>query len=134
MDQLNTGLPPITLSADDFERLNRLANAALDTLPRTAEFLAREVERANVVDSSAMLQGVVRMGSQVEFRDDTTGQARRVTLVYPDEADMDAGRISVLTPIGAALVGLSAGQSIEWQTPSGGWRSLTVLGVSGPAA
>jgi regulator of nucleoside diphosphate kinase len=54
---------------------------------------------------------------------------RRATLVYPDEADLDAGRISVMTPIGAALIGLSVSQSIEWQTLSGGWRSLTVLAV-----
>jgi regulator of nucleoside diphosphate kinase len=73
------------------------------------------------------------MGSQVEFRDDTTGQVRSVTLVYPHEADLAAGKISVLTPIGAALIGLSASQSIEWQAPSGGWRSLTVLKVDGAA-
>jgi regulator of nucleoside diphosphate kinase len=73
------------------------------------------------------------MGSEVEFRDDTTGKVRRVTLAYPDAADIDAGRISVLTPIGAALIGLSVGQSIEWQTPAGGWRSLTVLGVAAVA-
>jgi regulator of nucleoside diphosphate kinase len=55
-----------------------------------------------------------------------------VTLVYPHEADLDAGRISVLTPVGAALIGLSVGQSIEWQSPTGGWRSLTVLRVHDP--
>lgn len=52
-------------------------------------------------------------------------------LVYPDEADVLEVKISVLTPIGAALIGLSVGQSIEWQTPAGGWRSLTVLQVGG---
>ena len=76
-----------------------------------------------------MLPGVVTMGAQVDFWDDTTGQERRVTLVYPDEADLAAGRLSVLSPVGAALIGLSVGQSIEWETPSRGWRSLTVLRV-----
>jgi regulator of nucleoside diphosphate kinase len=132
MDSLQTPLPPITLNAADFERLQRLAHAAADRFPRTADFPAREIARAKVVDDAP--PGVVTMGSEVEFRDDATGKVRRVTLAYPDAADIDAGRISVLTPIGAALIGLSAGQSIEWQTPAGGWRSLTVLGVAAPPA
>jgi len=122
-------LPPITLSGIDCERLDRLANAAAATFPRTAEFLAREVARATIVPTGFMLHGVVTMGSEVEFKDETTNQTRVVTLVYPDEADLTAGRLSVLSPVGAALIGLSVGQSIEWQTPGGGWRSLTVLGV-----
>ena len=100
MSYLREDLPPITMKAGDFERLDRLANAAASTWPRAADFLARELGRANVVDSTNALPGLVTMGSRVEFRDDTTGQVRRVTLVYPDEADLDAGRISVLTPIG----------------------------------
>jgi regulator of nucleoside diphosphate kinase len=127
-------LPPITLSTPDFERLERLAAAAADKFPRTADFLAREIARAEIVPSGRALPGLVTMGSTVEFRDDTSQQARTVTLVYPDEADVTAGRISVLTPIGVALIGLSVGQSIEWQTPAGGWRSLTVLRVEPAAA
>jgi regulator of nucleoside diphosphate kinase len=123
-------LPPITLSGIDVDRLSRLAELAADRAPATADFLAREVARATVVPSGFPLAGVVAMGSEVEFRDDVTGQVRTVTLVYPDEADISVRRISVLTPIGAALIGLSAGQSIEWQMPSGGWRSLSVLRVS----
>jgi regulator of nucleoside diphosphate kinase len=69
------------------------------------------------------------MHSKVEYRDDVTGQTRRITLVYPDEENPDAERVSVLTHIGAALVGLSEGQSIEWQSPKGGWRGLTVRRV-----
>lgn len=74
------------------------------------------------------------MGADVTFRDDVTGKTRRVTLVYPHEADIDANKISVLTPIGAALIGLSVSQSIEWQTQTGHWRSLTVLDVHQPGA
>lgn len=127
-------LPPITLNSVDAERLLRLADIARRRFPAAAEFLSREVERANVVSPPQMLPGVVAMGSEVEFRDDTTGQVRRVTLVYPHEADVSAGRISVLTPIGAALIGLSVSQSIEWETLLGERRSLTVLSVgTGPA-
>jgi regulator of nucleoside diphosphate kinase len=122
-------LPPITISGIDFERLSRLAELAADKAPATADFLAREVARATIAPSGFPLRGIVAMGSEVEFRDDVTGQVRTVTLVYPDEADIAAGKVSVLTPIGAALIGLSAGQSIAGQTPAGGWRSLSVLRV-----
>jgi len=62
-----------------------------------------------------------------------TAQVRKATLVYPEDAGKGAHTISVLTPVGAALIGLSVSQSIEFQTPSGGWRSLTVLGVKNKA-
>ena len=129
MSYLKAELPPITLNTVDAERLLHLADVARRRLPSTAAFLTREVERANVVSPSRMLSGVAAMGSVVEFRDDATGQVRRVTLAYPHEADLAVGRISVLTPIGAALIGLSVSQSIEWETPYGEKRSLTVLRV-----
>jgi regulator of nucleoside diphosphate kinase len=126
---LQPELPPIVITRGDSEKLARIANAASEKFPRTADFLAREIERAQVIDDVENRPGLVKMGSRVTFRDDTTNQERTVTLVYPPEADVTEGRISVLTPVGAALIGLSVGQSIEWQTPSGGWRSLTVLKV-----
>jgi regulator of nucleoside diphosphate kinase len=131
MTQLQTELPPIVLTVPDSERLDRLVSAAAAAFPRTADFLAREIARACIVEPADRPAGVVGMGSKVEFRDDTTTSVRVLTLVYPDEADLEAGRISVLSPIGAALIGLAAGQSIEWQTPAGGWRSLTALKVDG---
>ena len=127
-------LPPITLTGFDFDRLDRLATAAAERFPRTAGFLAREIARANIVPSGFTLRGLVTMGSVVEYRDDVTDRVRTVTLVYPDQADMAAGKVSVLSPVGAALVGLSVGQSIEFQTPADGWRSLTVLRVGGAEA
>jgi len=123
------GLPPITLTPEDCGRLSRLADDGLASFPQAAEFLAREVDRAYLAPLDHPLTGLVRMGSHVEFRDDVTGQVRKVTLVYPEEADISEGKISVLTPVGAALIGLSVGQSIEWRTPGGGLRSLTVLSV-----
>jgi regulator of nucleoside diphosphate kinase len=131
MTYMREPLPPITLCTGDFERLDRLVEAAADRFPRTADFLAREIARADIVPSADVPLGVVGMGGTVTYRDDTTGQTRTVTLVYPDEADLAAGKISVLSPVGAALIGLSVGQAIEWQTPAGAWRSLTVLQVGG---
>ena len=121
MSMTRKELPPITISGLDVA-------ASVMSSP-AGDFLAREIARASVVPSGFLLPGVVTMGSRVDFRDETTGQARTVTLVYPEDADFAAGKLSVLSPVGAALIGLSVSQSIEWQTPSGGWRSLTVLRV-----
>jgi regulator of nucleoside diphosphate kinase len=96
------------------------------------EFLLEEVERARIVEPESVPTTVVTMGALVEFRDEHTGAERSVTLVYPGEQDIELGRISVLTPVGAALIGLSEGQSIEWRTPAGEERSLTVLSVVQP--
>ncbi len=125
----NMDLPPIAITRRDSERLARLASAAADKFPSTSEFLAREVDRAHLIEDFQSLPGLVSMGSIVEFRDDVTGQVRKVKLVYPEEASPDHATVSVLTPVGAALIGLSVSQSIEFRTPSGGWRSLTVLSV-----
>lgn len=133
MSYLYAELPPVAMSLSDTERLSKLAAAAADRFPATAEFLAREIERAEIVPDHQLSRHVVRMGSRVRFRDDVTMQEREVTLVYPDTADVAEGKISVLTPIGAALVGISVSQSIEFRTPAGGRRSLTVLEVRQPA-
>ena len=121
--------PLILITTDDVNCLTLLANASMTRFPRVADFLAREIDRANVVPGQVDLRGVVRMGSRVTYRDETTGRVREVTLVYPHEADIDQNRISVLTPIGAALIGLSIGQSIKFETPKLEMRSLTVLDV-----
>jgi len=122
-------LPPIMVTTTDFDRLRGLAESGMKRTPQAAEFLAREIDRARIVEPGQIGHDTVTMGARVTFRDDVTGQSRTVTLVYPEDAEIAAGKISVLTPIGAALIGLSVGQSIEWQSPSGGWRSLTVLQV-----
>ncbi|ABE38089.1 nucleoside diphosphate kinase regulator [Rhodopseudomonas pseudopalustris] len=124
---LQSELPPITLRMCDVERLRNIAEAASDKYPQTADFLAREIERAEILPDSQLLPGLIMMGSEVTFRDDISGQERCVTLVYPEAADVEANKISIITPIGAALIGLSAGQTIEFQTPGGRWRSLTVI-------
>ncbi|MGE0724783.1 MAG: nucleoside diphosphate kinase regulator [Alphaproteobacteria bacterium] len=126
---MNQTLPPITLTRPDHDKLAALAVAYQDHAPMVAEYLEREVGRAKVVAPDRIGPDVVTMGATVHFRDQATGQARTVTLVYPGGEDIAAGRISVITPIGAALVGLAEGQSIVWRTRTGEARELTVLSV-----
>jgi regulator of nucleoside diphosphate kinase len=123
--------PHIVLTARDYEQLSKLARAAADRLPDLASVLLDELERAHVL-ADGRPEHTVCMGSAVEFRDDTTGKAQTVTLVYPGEADISQGKISVLTPIGTALIGVRAGDSITWRTRAGELRRLTVIAVRAP--
>jgi len=124
-------MPPIVVSEADYQRLTNLAAAIEERAPDVAGVLQAEMDRARVVPAASFPADVVQMGSTVEFRSDT-GQERRVTLVYPGEADLAQGKISILTPIGAALIGLSPGQSIAWAARDGRRRHLTVLRVAQP--
>ncbi len=130
--QHGDGKPPIILSRADYDRLADLIEAARIRMPDVASGLAEELDRAEVLPDDACPDDVVRMGRWVEFRDDTTGRVFRQTLVYPEAADIAQNRISVLTPIGTALIGLQAGQSITWKTRSGEVKRLTVLAVGDP--
>ncbi|WP_207539563.1 nucleoside diphosphate kinase regulator [Sabulicella rubraurantiaca] len=122
--------PPITLSATDEERLSSLAAAVARRSPEVAEHLLREIDRARIVPPGRVPPDVVAMHSHVEYRDGGTGTVRRVQIVYPHEADIEAGRVSVLTLVGAGLIGMAAGRSILWPTLQGRERELTVLRVS----
>jgi regulator of nucleoside diphosphate kinase len=123
--------PRLTLNAQDYERLSQLVRAAATSMPDVASVLSDELARAHVL-ADGRADHSVCMGSEVEFRDDTTGRIQTVTLVYPADADISQGRVSVLTPVGAALIGLSAGDSITWEARTGELRQLTVLKIREP--
>lgn len=109
-------LPHIYLTQDDMDRLLAL----VDAYPgRRFEKLEAELLRANVVPREEIPGDVVTMNSRVIFENEATRERREVTLVYPGSADIDAGKISILVPIGTALLGLRVGQSIEWELPGG---------------
>jgi regulator of nucleoside diphosphate kinase len=127
--QLN---PRITLTAQDHERLSTLARAAANSMPEVAAVLSEELDRAHVLARGRQPEHTVCMGCEVEFRDDTSGKIQTVRLVYPHEADISNGKISVLTPIGTALIGLRAGHSITWETRTGDLKKLTVLRAREP--
>jgi regulator of nucleoside diphosphate kinase len=97
-----------------------------------AERLGAELDRAIVVDR--LPPGVVAPGSRVRFEDQPTRTVREAVLVYPASADASAGRISVLAPIGAALLGLAAGDTIAWPLPGGREARIRILAVEPAAA
>lgn len=123
-------LPPITITTGDRERLAPIASAFVGRSPDIGLTLVDELDRADIVDSTSVAPGVVTMRSCVEFHFDRAERDRRiVTLVYPGEQDIAEGRISVHTPVGIALLGLSEGQSIEWVAQPGKLKRLTVTKV-----
>ena len=93
-----------------------------------AESLDAEIHRAVIVEQRAIPADVVTMNTEVVYEDAATGARRTVRVVYPKDADATAGRVSVLAPIGTALLGLRAGQAIAWQTP-GGMREIRIVEV-----
>jgi regulator of nucleoside diphosphate kinase len=125
--------PDIVLGKDEHRQLTVLALAGTGHTPDISDDLLYELDRADILPDHRVPPDVVRMGSRVVFR---TGEndTRAVTLVYPAEADIAEGRISVLTPVGTALIGLRAGQSITWRTRDGRKQVLTVLRVTPPVA
>ncbi|KFL29117.1 hypothetical protein JP75_23075 [Devosia riboflavina] len=124
--------PAITLGRADHTKLNSLALASLERLPDLADRLLEELERAKVVADEKLPEGVVRMGSSITYVTNADKE-QTVTLVYPADADIEAGRISVMTPIGTALVGLKVGQSITWRDRADKRHKLTVVSVLAPA-
>lgn len=116
----------VVVSEQDYGRLSAML-AKLS--PEQAELLEEELARASVVPQQKLPPDVVAMGSRVKFRDLDTGSEFIVTLVYPQDASVDANRVSVLAPVGAALIGLKVGQSIEWPLPRGAKRRLSVVSV-----
>ncbi|HYI02277.1 nucleoside diphosphate kinase regulator [Hyalangium sp.] len=121
---------PLIVTETDLDRLRRVLDQhGSGRNAELAEMLEAELSRAEVVDSQAVPPHVVTMNSTIVFEDEDTGERREVTLVYPQDARSDAGRISILAPIGSALIGLSVGQSIEWPLPGGRTRRLRIVAV-----
>lgn len=121
-------LPAITVARSEHRRLSNLADMLAERDPQAAEQLAAELDRAKVVEDERMAPGVIRMGSIAEFRIDDE-EPQTAELVFPKDADIARQRISVLTPVGAALLGLSAGQTIQWAARDGRVRRLSIISV-----
>lgn len=122
--------PQIHMIDQEADKLSDLALGIEHRFPQVSELLIRETSRAKLHSASKIPADVVTMGSSVEFLDEGTGASRTVQLVYPPEADISAGRISILTPVGAGLIGLREGQSILWPDREGQERRLTIIKVN----
>jgi regulator of nucleoside diphosphate kinase len=125
----------IVLPQEDRLRLDALIRRAIEqNFQQTTGLagLAGELRRAKVVPRSEIPPDVVTMGSTVRMRDLETGETETYTLVYPHEADIEAGKLSVLAPVGTALLGYRVGDVVEWPVPAGVAR-FRVEEVSQPA-
>jgi regulator of nucleoside diphosphate kinase len=112
--------PKVIISSLDADRLDKL----LDSLPEGAfpgkSDLQAELERADIVEPRDVPPTVVSMNSTVRFRVASSSEEFTLTLVYPKDMDSSSGKISILAPVGSALLGLSQGDEIEWPKPGGG--------------
>jgi regulator of nucleoside diphosphate kinase len=112
----------IYITKFDYERLKELLGVA-NTFSYNGRTdlakLAGELERAEILDSEEIPSDVVTMNSRAEIRDLETGETMTYTLVFPRDANIDEGRISIFAPLGTAILGFRAGDDLEWEVPSG---------------
>lgn len=121
---------PITVKESDYSKLMSLIEKTDDA---SSEALDIELARAEIVSDARFPDTIVAMGSAVTFADLDNGEETRVTLVFPHETDVAAMKISVLSPVGSALIGLAKGGVIDWKLPSGKVRRLQVVNVDNSA-
>lgn len=112
--------PNIIMSSLDVERLEKLIESLPDNAFPGKQALEAELSRADVVDPADVPPTVVTMNSRVRFSVISTGETFNLTLVYPKDLDASGEKISILAPVGSALLGLSQGDEIEWPKPGGG--------------
>ena len=120
----------IYLTASECDALWELALSAGHKHPQATAMLMAELDRAELCDLGDLPAQTVVMNSQIEFVDETSGVLRTVQLVYPGDADIAEGRISILTPIGAGLIGMRAGYSIRWPDRDGREKLLRIVSVT----
>jgi regulator of nucleoside diphosphate kinase len=119
--------PPLLLSRLDCARLEALLETKAD---HEVPGLRAELERADVVDPGDVPGDVITMNSTARFRDEASGDEREMSLVYPRDADGSPDKVSILAPVGSALLGLRVGHAIEWPVPGGRTIRLRVLSVT----
>ena len=124
--------PPLHLLAAESDMVATLALQSEDRHPVVTAMLLEEIERAELHEAETLPADAITLGSQVDFVDERTRQLRSVELVLPAMANIAEGRISIMTPMGAALYGLTAGQSIDWPNLDGAERRIRILRVRQP--
>jgi regulator of nucleoside diphosphate kinase len=119
--------PDITLTTDDLDRLEGLLGGLRGGA--IADGLREELDRARIVEPGELPPDVVTMNSRVRFSDEDTGKEFERTLCYPEEATGSEDKVSILAPLGSALLGLSVGQRIDWPVPGGRTAHIRILDV-----
>ena len=117
----------IYLSKSDHSVIGHLV-AGITSKSETVDRLRAELKRAIVLESAEVPDEAIGLGSRVDIKDLDTNEVESYTLTLPAQANFDAGRLSILTPIGAGLLGYELGDEIEWPTP-GGIRRIEILNV-----
>lgn len=116
----------LIMTENDFQKLSSLIKTANSDV---ADLLEEELGRASVVPDDNLPKDVVSMNSKVRFQDLDTGTESVVILVYPHEANIDENKVSILAPVGSALIGLRVGQVIQWPVPNEKGRTLKVISI-----
>ena len=120
---------PITVSRIDMDRIEALLERLPAAEAEKLQALRAELDRADVVEPAAMPPHIVTMNSTVVFEDEANAEQLTLTLVYPTGAGAP-GTVSILAPVGSALLGLARGQQIDWPMPDGRKRRLKVLEIT----
>lgn len=128
--RFTTPAPAVQVTAEDMTRLRTVVERHLEgSRGAAAELLELELDRAVVVPQGQIPPDVVTMRSRILFEDLETGRRREATLVYPDEANIDQSMISILAPVGQAVLGLKVGDAIEWPLPNARRARLRIMEV-----
>lgn len=122
--------PPITISSLDAVRLERMLNSLSSNQFPDKDDLEAELDRANIVEPREIPPDVVTMNSTVTFRVESSDTEFSLTLVYPNDPGDSTGKISILAPVGSALLGLREGAEISWPKPGGGLLLVRILKVT----
>ncbi len=122
--------PSIIVSSSDLERLEGLLTLPAFRSRGDLDGLRTELERADVREPTDMPADVITMNSRARFLEENTGREYELTLAYPKDASAEAQRVSIFSPAGSALLGLSSGQAIDWKTADGKEIRLKVLAVT----
>lgn len=118
--------PALVIKREDFEKILGIISLAKNEL---GALLEEELGRAEIVSAAEFPRDRVAMNSRVVYKDMETGKESKVTVVFPHEANVDENKISILAPIGAALIGLRVGQEIHWPLPHGKDKRVKVISV-----
>jgi regulator of nucleoside diphosphate kinase len=121
----------IYITKFDLARLKELVDVGITFKERDREYLESlqdELDRAHIVDPPAIPHNVVTMNSRVRLKDMETGEEKSYTLVFPSDADIEKNKISILAPIGTAILGYRAGDTLNWLVPAG-TRKVRILEI-----